>query len=112
MKTSVVFAALAALCVSSAEASALVRVRTLSTQHKSQSGGRFVRDSFLDVDPTFRRLELEGSMSMSVSMSESLSMGSLSMPGSLTMPADDVADIDTTPPEIVYVEGAEKESSG
>jgi hypothetical protein len=107
MKTSVVFAALAALCVSSAEASALVRVRTLSTQHKSQSGGRFVRDSFLDVDPTFRRLELEGSMSMSVSMSESLSM-----PGSLSMPADDVADIDTTPPEIVYVEGAEKESSG
>ena len=107
MKTSVVFAALAALCVSSAEASALVRVRTLSTQHKSQSGGRFVRDSFLDVDPTFRRLELEGSMSMSVSMSESLSM-----PGSLSMPADDVADIDTTPPEIVNVEGAEKESSG
>ncbi len=110
MRTSAVSAALAALCVSTAEASGFVRVRTLS-QRKSLLSGRDARGSFLDVEPTFRRLELEGSMSMDVSMSESLSMGSLSIPDDVDESVDDSAEIDSVLNTVV-VDAAEKESSG
>ena len=108
MRTSALSAALATLCVSTDEASALVRVRTLS-QRKSLSRGRDVRGSFLDVEPTFRRLEV--SMSMVVSMSESLSIGSLSIPDDVDEGVDDSAEIDIVP-DIVMVDAAEKDSSG
>ena len=71
MKTSTVSAALAALCTASADASNLVRVRTLSTRKSLPASSRGRRDddreALLDIEPTFRRLELSISMSLSLS---------------------------------------------
>ena len=72
MKTSTVSAALAALFTASADASNLVRVRTLSTRKSlpASSEGRRDddREAFLDIEATFRLLELSISM-MSLSLS-------------------------------------------
>jgi hypothetical protein len=66
----------AAVCVFSADASALFRARA-QTQHKSLSRGRDARDeAFLEFEPSGRRLE---SSMASMSMPESIK--SLSMPG-------------------------------
>ncbi len=91
---SAVFAA--ALCVFSADASTLVRVRT-QTQHKSLSRVRDARDgAFLDFEPAVRRLEL--SMA-SISMPESIE--SLSMPGDKEEEAYTIPD---TVPDVVTVD--------
>jgi hypothetical protein len=71
MKTSIVSAALAALCTASANASALFRVRTLSTRKSLPASLRGRRDNnreaFLDIEQTFRRLEFSISTSLSLS---------------------------------------------
>ncbi|KAL3817768.1 hypothetical protein ACHAXA_002412 [Cyclostephanos tholiformis] len=105
MISAIISATLAAMCVSSADASALVRVRTLS-QRKSLSRGRDAKGSFLDFEPTFRRLEVSMSMELlSISLSESLSI-----------PADEADGFDPTSldtiPDVVNVDAVKEGASG
>jgi hypothetical protein len=96
----------AALCMFSANASTLVRVRT-ETQHKSLSRGRDARDeAFLDFEPGARRLELSMAsieVSMASMASIELSMASIS---SLSMPSEEeeAYTIPDTIPDVVTVD--------
>ena len=86
----------AALCMFSANASTLVRVRT-ETHHKSLSRGRDARDeAFLDFEPGARRLELSMA-SIEVSMA---SISSLSMPSE----EEEAYTIPDTIPDVVTVD--------
>ena len=93
----------AALCMFSANASTLVRVRT-ETHHKSLSRGRDARDeAFLDFEPGARRLELSMA-SIEVSMASiEVSMASIS---SLSMPSEEeeAYTIPDTIPDLVTVD--------
>jgi hypothetical protein len=105
MRTFSAFAA--ALCLFSANASTLVRVRT-ETQHKSLSRGRDARDkAFLDFELGARRLEL----SMA---SIEVSMASMAFISSLSMPSDEeeTYTIPDTIPDVVTVDFGGEVKSG
>jgi len=108
MRTFSAFAA--ALCLFSANASTLVRVRT-ETQHKSLSRGRDTRDeAFLDFELGARRLELSMA-SIEVSMA---SMASMAFISSLSMPSDEeeTYTIPDTIPDVVTVDFGSEVKSG